>query len=292
MSNTYNVGPDAGMYPTIQDAIADINLRVPAPSVEDRAVVLVWPGPTYDSTAFGTIDVPTHVSIAGVAVTHDAIRVKNDTAPVFRCTGPVTGFSNLSIIAAAAPDVYAIEGNNQSRIRIDNVNLLGNTSQRGRFFRQSGSSWVNVAIRGGFVNSFCNGNGALPNEQGVVLFENSGPATRALDVWLQYVFWDCHGWTGGVNGNVLALFGCEDTRVSFSEIRALGGNGRAILATGAGAATGPTKVRINHVYAEGSSAGIFVSTTGGTSQAFLYNTEARGRFGNGATAPQYFNSRT
>ena len=40
MPNTYNVGPDAGMYLTIQDAIADINLRITVQDLEELSRVL------------------------------------------------------------------------------------------------------------------------------------------------------------------------------------------------------------------------------------------------------------
>src|SRR5690606_27836393 len=138
----YNVGKASWMYPSVQAAIAAINAGT-APSAQDRAVVQVWPG-YYDSTTFGTIDVPAFVTVRSVDG-HDPAALVNTSAAIFRCVGAFTGFYGLTLYASAATDTYAILGNNQNTIRVGRCNFFSeNASTRlGRFFKQSGGTWVN-----------------------------------------------------------------------------------------------------------------------------------------------------
>lgn len=287
--NTYHVGPGQ-TYSTIQDAIADINLRVPAPSALDRCVVMVWAG-HYDSTAFGTIDIPAYVSITTPYETHDAVTLLNDTAPLFRCVGQFVGIQNVTVYLPAATDQYAILGNNQPKIRIKGVHAwTTGASKQGRFFKQSGNSWYNVSIRSCVINAGTTTSGGLPQEEGIVFFENTSGGTRMVDVWLEDNFWDCHTFTS--DGNILAVHKCEDVRVMRSELRSitsiLAPYGRAALVTI------QSRVRFNHCWLEGRKNNIYVGSGGGISTADVYNTEGRGRTGagiGGAGTVNQFNSR-
>lgn len=268
--NIYNVGPGQ-TYSTVQDAVAAIGLRTPAPSALDRVVVAVHPG-HYDSTSYGTIDVPAYTSVSAVLPSHDATTLMNDTAPLFRCVGDYVGFHGLTIYLPAATDQYAILGNNQSKIRIESVKAwsTGPTKQ-GRFFKQSGASWVNLAIVDTVINALTTGSGGLSSEEGVVFLENTSGSTRWVDAWLQKNFWDCHSFTS--QGNVLAAYRCDDVRISHTELRALGATGRAALNTNQG------RLRFNHCHLEGKSASVYTGSGGGNSVSEFYNTEGRGRFG-------------
>lgn len=266
--STYHVGPGQ-TYSTVQDAIADVNLT--PPTAADRAVVVVHPG-QYDSTAFGTIDLPTYTSVTGAYASHDAVQLVNDTAPLFRCTGDYVGIHNLTVYLPAATDEYAILGNNQSRIRIENVKAWSTgATKKGRFFKQSGSTWVNVALTDCVVNALTTTSGGLASDEGIVFFENTSASPRWVDVWLSKNFWDCHSFTA--QGNVLAVYKCDDVRVMHSELRAQGSTGRAALVTS------QARVRFNHCHLEGKSASVYTGSGGGNSTSEFYNTEARGRFG-------------
>lgn len=273
-TSVYNVGPSSWMYPTVQAAITAINARSPAPSANDRVVVYVWPG-RYDSTAFGTIDVPAFTTICGAMRGHDMIQLINTSAPLFRCTGSFTGFYDLTIYASAADDTYAILGNNQNTIRIGHCWFFSeSTSNRlGRFFKQTGSTWVNVGIHDVVINANTKTQGSLTTEEGIVFLENTSVAVRNVDVWIQKSFWDCHTFTA--QGNILAVYHCDDVRVMHSELRALpsGAFGRGLLATVQAA------VRVNHSFLEGKSAAFATGSSGGNSTVFAYNCELRGRFG-------------
>ncbi len=271
MVNTYEVG-FGKTYATVQDAIADINLRVPAPSYFDRVVVLVWPG-AYDSTAFGTIDIPAYTSITAAVRSHDATQLYNDTAPLFRCVGNNVGLCGLTIYPPFATDLYAILGNNQDRIRIEDCNMWAQGGSReGRFFKQDGPTWVNAGMNRVVINAATTTKGALATDEGVVMFRNSGSVGRFCDVWIDEPFWDCHTFTAV--GNVLANYGCDDVRVMGGEIRSLppGSLGRAVLTTTSGART-----RISPgTHLEGN-LNSFYTNTGCTTE--VYNCETRGRFG-------------
>jgi hypothetical protein len=264
-AGVYNVGKASWMYPTIQAAIAAINARSPAPSANDRVVVKVWPG-LYDSTTFGTIDVPQFVSIIGGANGHDAVQVHNNTAAVFRCTGGFVGFTGLTFLAATADDIYAILGNNQNAIRIDKCFFFTSGSTfHGRFFKQTGSTWVNVSIVDTVIDAKTTGSGALSTAEGIVFLENTG-SIRLNDVWLQRNFWDCHTLPSG--GRVLATVKCTDVRVMHCELRSIGGTG-----TGIAVKTTGSKMRINHTYVECNGPGL--ESDAGTT-VVVYNSEIAG----------------
>jgi hypothetical protein len=265
-ADVYNVGTASWMYPTIQAAIAAINSRSPAPSAEDRVVVMVWPG-RYDSTAFGTISVPAFTTICGAIQAHDAVQLINTSAPIFSCNGSFTGFYNLTFYASAATDTYAILGNNQSQIRIGHCWFFSeNVSTRlGRFFKQSGSTWINLAIHDTVIDAKTQGSGALSTAEGVVFLENTG-SLRLNDVWLQRNFWDCHTLSAG--GRVVAAVKCQDVRIMDCEIRALGSNGTSIAMKTAG-----SKMRITKTYAEAATAGL--ETDAGT-DVKIYNSDLAG----------------
>jgi hypothetical protein len=270
--NVYNVGPGQ-TYSTVEAAIADINLRVPAPSALDRVVVAVWPG-FYDSTAFGTIDVPAYTSVVAVFPdAHDATVLTNDTAPLFRCVGPYTGFGGFTLYLPAATDQYAILGNDQSNIRIERLKAwsTGPTKQ-GRFFKQTGATWKNLAIADTVVNALTTTSGGLASEEGIVFLENTSASVRWVDAWFQgRNFWDCHSFTA--QGNVLAVYKCDDVRVSQAELRAMGTTGRAALVTS------QARVRFNHCHLEGKSAAVYTGSGGGNSTTELEQCDCRGRFG-------------
>lgn len=272
MSSIFNVGPGQ-TYADIQSAVADVNLLSPAQSALDRAVIVVHPG-HYDSTAFGTIDVPAYTSISAAVPSHDATTLVNDTAPLFRCVGDYTGFHGLTIYLPADTDEYAILGNNQSKIRIESVKAwsTGSTKQ-GRFFKQSGSSWVNLAISDTVINALTTTSGGLSSEEGVVFLENTSGSSRWVDAWMQKNFWDCHSFTA--SGNVLAVYKCDDVRVMHSEIRSItsGTHGRAALVTS------QARVRFNHCHLEGKLNSVYTGSGGGNSVSEIYNCEGRGRFG-------------
>lgn len=271
MASIFNVG-SGQPYSDIQSAIADINLLSPAPSALDRAVVIVWPG-HYDSTAFGTIDVPAFTSITVAVQTHDATTLVNDSAPLFRCVGDYTGFHGLTIYLPAATDQYAILGNNSSKIRIEDIKAWSTgSSKKGRFFKQSGSTWINVAIKNTVINAMATGSGGLSSEEGIVFLENTSGSTRWVDAWIMGAnFWDCHTFTS--QGNVLAVYKCDDVRVSHAELRAMGPTGRAALVTN------QARVRFNHCYFDGKSASVYTGSGGGNSTSEFHNCEGRGRFG-------------
>lgn len=270
--NVYNVGKASWMFPTVQAAIAAVNARSPTPSSEDRVNIAVWPG-YYDSSSFGTIDVPGFTTISAVYIGHDHTQLTNTNGPLFRCVGPFTGFTGFTLYPAAATDVYAILGNNQNNIRIENVKFFSRGgSFQGRFFKQTGSTWINVGINDVVINAGTTETGSLSSDEGVVMFENTSGSARFCDVWLQKNFWDCHTFTNV--GNVLAVYGCDDVRLMHSEVRALpsgGSFGRSILITNTNA-----RVRMNHCHLEGNLNSVFTNT-GCTSE--WYNTEGRGRFG-------------
>jgi hypothetical protein len=253
------------MYASIQDAIAAINARSVAPSAASRVIVQVWPG-RYDSTAFGTIDVPAFTTICGAVRGHDMIQVVNQTAPIFRCTGSFTGFYDLTIYASAATDTYAILGNNQNFIRIGGCWFFqGGLGGEGRFFKQTGSTWINVGIHDTVIDAFTTGSGALSTPEGIVFFENTG-SLRFNDVWLQRNFWDAHHFTSA--GRVLATVKCQDVRLMHSELRAIGSFG-----TGIAIETSGSTFRVINSYVEAITAGL-TSDTGTTVR--IYNSELAG----------------
>lgn len=274
ITSVYNVGSESWMYADIQAAITAINARSPAPSATDRVVVLVWPG-RYDSTANGTIDVPAFTTISGAVRGHDMVQCINTTAAIFRCVGSFTGFYDLTIYLSAATDTYAILGNNQNAIRIGHCWVFSESTvnRLGRFFKQTGSTWVNIAIHDTVINANTTGQGALSSEEGIVFLENTDASVRNCDVWLQKDFWDCHTFTAA--GNVLAVYHCDDVRVMHSELRSLpsGAFGRGALVTT------QARVRFNHCHIEGKVASVHIGNGGGNSTAEFYNTEGRGRFG-------------
>lgn len=271
MASVFNVGPSQP-YTTIEAAVADITLLPTPPSALDRAVVAVWPG-HYDSTAFGTIDVPAFTSISAVLDSHDATTLVNDTAPLFRCVGPYTGFHGLTVYLPAATDQYAILGNNQNNIRIEQIKAWSTgATKKGRFFKQSGATWVNLAISDTVINALTTGSGGLSSEEGIVFLENTSASTRWVDAWFQGKnFWDCHSFTS--QGNVLAVYKCDDVRVSHAELRAMGTIGRSALVTN------QARVRFNHCYFDGRSASVYTGSGGGNSTSEFMHCDGRGRFG-------------
>lgn len=264
-ARVFNVGQADWMYPSIESAITAINSVTPVPSASNRVIVQVWPG-RYDSTLFGTIDVPAFTTICGAVRGHDMIQVVNQTAPIFRCTGSFTGFYDLTIYASAATDTYAILGNNQNFIRIGGCWFFqGGLGGEGRFFKQTGSTWINVGIHDTVIDAFTTGSGALSTPEGIVFFENTG-SLRFNDVWLQRNFWDAHHFTSA--GRVMAAVKCQDVRLMHSELRAIGSFG-----TGIAIETSGSTFRVINSYVEAITAGL-TSDAGTTVR--VYNSELAG----------------
>jgi hypothetical protein len=265
----YNVGQAFWMYPTIQAAVAAINAQRPSPTTsQDFVVIRVWPG-RYDTTAVGTIDLPAYVGVEaaiqagifGAAV----VNLRNDSADFFRLTGSNVVLHGLRFGASATAGVVAINGNDQSQVRITRCDVSHDGGNPGLFIKQSGNNWSILLIED------CTIDCAHLSGYAVDLADPTG-AARVVDVEISNAFWDCHHLTSA--GGVLQVTRCLDVRVKNSKLRGTGaihGN----HCTGINSLTG-SGLEITHSYFDCTSASIASDSSVQTIR--LYNTEAKGQF--------------
>lgn len=202
-SMVFNVGQAPWMYSTIAAAIAAaVTAGV---SVSNRALIKVWPG-TYTMTT--TINVPSGVGIVGSG---DLTQLVNATTNMFTLTGSDTFFTDFLVQGSATAGIYVFECANQNDVTIRRVNLLkngGNNQQA--FLHQSGATWATLEITDCIIDSH-----ATSNYQ--IVLQNTAPAARLCDVFVQNLFCDTFFLTtfgGGIN-----VIGCQDVRFRNCNIR-------------------------------------------------------------------------
>jgi hypothetical protein len=197
---TFQVGQEAWMYQTVQEAIDAINADPVPPSPTDRAMIYIWPG-FYETAA--TIDVPSDVVVCGV--NPRACTLYNPTSNMFRVMGPRVYFYDFLVKGCEDPTKYAFDGNDQSTIRVQNVDMVATGGANGQaFFYQSGANWTNLVISG------CTLDSAMLTGR-LIRLNNTSGAARAVATRIERLTADCNSLTS--TGGTLRIGDCTGVRL-------------------------------------------------------------------------------
>lgn len=206
-ARVWHVGKAPGMYATVAAAVTAINALTggDVPSATNRAMIYVWPG-KYTTTSSVTIPEWTTVKGASRYLT----QFQNDTTSIFTCSGH-NSFEDFLIEGSTTAGLYAIEGNGASGIHLWNIQMLDNgATARGKFFRQTGSSWTIVIIERCRVDF-----NALSSY--AILLENTSGSVRAVDCIINDFECDAYALTNF--GGSIVVRACSDVRIRRSTIR-------------------------------------------------------------------------
>lgn len=229
-ARVYHVGKDAGMFATIQAAI-DAMLATSVPTINDRAVIQIWPG-RYDMTA--RVTVPSWTGIKGVS--KGLVQLYNNTTDMFRCSSNVW-FEDFLIEGAPTATLWAFDCNNANAVHIRRVDMLNNGgAARQKFLTQVGATWIVMFIEDCIIDYRATSDYA-------VLLQNTSGAARFCDVNINDVFFDAYGLTAF--GGSFLVRACQDVRFKRSTIRgaATWNTGIRLERTGA---TGTPSIEVKH----------------------------------------------
>jgi hypothetical protein len=180
-TRTFHVGQVSWMYQSIQEAIDAINADPTPPSIMDRCMVYIWPG-YYEMAE--TVDVPSHVVVQGMS--RRAVVLYNATTDMFRCAGDSTYFFNMSIRGSSNSGIVAINGNNKTNVRIDDVHLVNTTGSNAQMFlKQEGANWTILLMENITMDSQATSGRlmTLKNTSGVSRNTNTQITNLRSDMW-------------------------------------------------------------------------------------------------------------
>lgn len=236
-ARVYPVGSGYGQYSTITAALAAIAAGA-APSRDDRALILVYPG-LYTSTAAYVI--PAFVDVVGVS--KFSVELYNATTDLFDIQGDNTSFQNFLIRGAAAPSLYAFKCNNKSAIHIRHVDMLNNNfTATQKFLEQIGSTWHILFIEHCVIDSY-----RLSDY--LVLLRDTNSTPRLCDVIVNDVFADTYHLTN--YGGEFLVEGCKDVRFGFCVFRGIAVYHTGVYLRRSSGQSGTPEFQMRHSYVEG-----------------------------------------
>ncbi len=231
-ARVYHVGQSAWMYATIQDAVTAINSASPAPSVNNRVVIMVWPG-KYTTTA--SVTVPSYVGIVGVS--RGMVQLQNNTTNMFICSGN-NWFENFTVESGTLSTVYAFDGNDKSDLHFDNVGMsVLNGTPAQKFLLQSGATWTRLFLNLCEINYNASSGYAI-------LLKNTAAASRSVYVDITHCYANNSGMSSGAGGS-FQIQGCSEVRFMDCTIR---GSGSIGISLEVGGVTGTPYCTVRNSY--------------------------------------------
>jgi hypothetical protein len=234
----YPVGSGYGQYATIHDALAAIAAGT-APSRDDRAQILVYPGLYTSVTPYV---IPAFVEVAGVS--KFTVELYNTTTDLFDIQGDNVHFTNFLIRGAPAPSLVAFRCNDHSAIHVRYVDMLHNNElSTQKFLVQSGSNWKILFLEHLVIDSWRTTAGYL------IQLSNTASAARFCDVIVNDVFADTFHLTD--YGGEFLLEGCQDVRFGDCTLRGIAVYHTAVYVKRLSGQTGTPEFLMRNSYCQG-----------------------------------------
>jgi hypothetical protein len=272
-TSVYHVGTAWWMYHTVKEAIDAINAAPVAPSSNDRRMVLIWPG-FYESHE--TVDVPGDVVVQGMS--KRAATLYNPTSDMFRCVGERVYFFELCMRGSLNEDIFLIDCNGKSDVRLDRVDMVGTSGvNTQKFLKQSGNTWNTLIIENLVISS-------AATSGSMISLANTSGASRNVGVQMTNVRSDM--WQLSAAGRFLDLLDCQDIDLRNCHIRGNGTHCTGVRFQRAGGSSGTPYMGVQTTRF---TCAVALETTANTSVT-LFNTYAKPISGAGSVTS--YNSTT